>query len=92
MPREDMRRLREEAVEAYETARARPVHIAGSDIDGEALELMSSDTETIKVTMRGTDLSASVDALCYKNVTFQGDRVVYSYVIKEDTADSPTGP
>ena len=39
MPREDMRRLREEAVEAYETARARPVHIAGSDIDGEALEL-----------------------------------------------------
>ena len=60
--------------------------------NGEALELMSSDTETIKVTMRGTDLSASVDALCYKNVTFQGDRVVYSYVIKEDTADSPTGP
>lgn len=59
--------------------------------NGEALELMSADLETINVTMSGTGLSASAEALCYKNDTFQGDRVVYSY-IKEDTAESPTGP
>ena len=39
MPQGDMRRLREEAREAYESAKERPVHISGSDIDGEALEL-----------------------------------------------------
>lgn len=60
--------------------------------NGESLELMSADPETINVTMSGTGLLVSAKALCYKNETFQGDRVVYSYVIKEDTADSPAGP
>ncbi|MBR3502623.1 MAG: class I SAM-dependent RNA methyltransferase [Clostridia bacterium] len=39
MPREDMRRLREEAQAKFEEAKARPVSVSGSDIDPEALGL-----------------------------------------------------
>ena len=39
MPRDEMRRLREEAQAKYEDAKARPLRIGGSDIDPEALDL-----------------------------------------------------
>ena len=39
MPLEEMRRLRAEARETFESGLSRPLRIAGSDIDGEALEL-----------------------------------------------------
>ncbi len=39
MPHEEMRRLRGDAAERFESAKARPVRIAGSDISGEALDL-----------------------------------------------------
>ena len=39
MPQDEMKRLRAEAEEKFAEGRERPIHIAGSDIDGNALEL-----------------------------------------------------
>ena len=39
MPQAEMKRLRAEAEEKFNAGRERPIHIAGSDIDGGALEL-----------------------------------------------------
>ncbi len=39
MPQDEMKRLRAEAEEKFAEGQERPIHIAGSDIDGNALEL-----------------------------------------------------